>query len=476
MDVSQFEKYQQQGFTNIPVYKELILDTETALGLYLKLANTEYSYLFESVEGGEQWGRYSIIGLSSDTVIKVVNDELYINEIIQHANNNPLDVIEQYLGTFTTPKLSELGDFSGGLVGYFGYETIKYIEPRIKGNKADLIGVPDILLMLSKDIVVFDNLTHKVFIITHINPATQHYKDALDKIAEIEQSIQAVIPSSTTTPHTHPFVSHTGEEKYREYVATIKKYITSGDCMQVVPAHTMSSPYENDPFELYRILRILNPSPYMYYLNLGDFQVVGSSPEILAKVDKYQTATVKPIAGTRPRGATPQEDEALKEELLADAKEIAEHLMLIDLGRNDLGRIAQTGSVEVIKNMVIEKYSHVMHIVSTVECKIKDELTPMDVLKATFPAGTLSGAPKVRAMQIIEELEDYKRGVYGGAVGYLGFNNTMDTAIAIRTAIIKDNTIYAQAGAGIVYDSVPTKEWEETLHKAGAIISACNSL
>jgi anthranilate synthase component 1 len=476
MDISSFEKYKNLGFNNIPIFKKLTLDTQTALGLYLKLADNDYSYLFESVEGGEKWGRYSIIGLQCNKIIKVVQDEIFIDDNKQQTNENPLDFIHNYLAQFNTPKVPELGDFAGGLVGYFGYEAIKYIEPRIKCQNQDELQIPDILLMLSSDLIVFDNLKNTVFVITHINPNNSTYVDGINKIESILNLIDNPIPQYQNIAKDYDFVSNIGQNQYENIVAKIKEYITAGDCMQVVPSHRLSADFDNKPIELYRKLRVLNPSPYMYYLNLKDFFVAGSSPEILSKVDKDNIATVKPIAGTRPRGENESEDAELAADLLADKKEIAEHLMLIDLGRNDIGRIAKTGTVKVIKNMQIEKYSHVMHIVSTVSGEIQDNLSNIDVLKATFPAGTLSGAPKVRAMEIIEELENGKRGVYGGAVGYLGFNGTMDTAIAIRTAVIKDGKIFIQAGAGVVYDSVPIKEWEETLHKAGAIISACKQI
>lgn len=482
MNEQQFNQYKSKNYNNIPVFKELIIDTDTALGLYLKIANNNYSYLFESVEGGKKWGRYSIIGLQSETIIKVFGYDIFLQtgeKVTKITVENPLDWIEEYQQNFRTPSL-EIGDFSGGLVGYFGYETIRYIEPKLKNiNNKDILKTPDILLMLSKDLIVFDNLKNKVFIITHIDPNISSFDDGINKINAICEKVENNnIPqkSKTNTIDKEDFISNTGADNYKNSVFKIKEYIKKGDCMQVVPSQRLVADFDNDAIYLYRKLRIVNPSPYMYFLNLEDFQIVGSSPEILARVDKNFKATVRPLAGTRPRGKTKTEDIALEKELLGDEKEIAEHLMLIDLGRNDLGRIAKIGEVRVTDKLQIERYSHVMHIVSNVEAQVKQGLSSIDVLKATFPAGTLSGAPKIRAMEIIEEVESEKRGIYSGAVGYLGFNGTMDTAIAIRTAIVKDKKIYIQAGAGVVFDSDPQKEWDETMHKAGALINSAINL
>ena len=371
-------------------------------------------------------------------------------------------------------------EFNGGLVGYFGYEIIRYIEPRLKNiNKTDELEVADILLMLSNDIIVFDNLQNKAFVITHVNPENTSYEDALSRLDEIISSIDTPIPKLKYTSDnitSSDFVSSFGEENFKSAVRHIQKYIVAGDVMQVVPSQRLSCEFKAPPIELYRQLRRLNPSPYMYYLNLDDVFVVGSSPEILTRVDSNNRATVRPIAGTRYRGKTEAEDIALEKDLLADEKEIAEHLMLIDLGRNDLGRIAKTGSVDLTDKMFIERYSHVMHIVSNVECELKEGMSAIDVLKATFPAGTLSGAPKVRAMEIIDELEPLKRNIYSGAIGYLSWHGCMDMAIAIRTAVIKDETLYVQAGAGIVHDSIEQSEWDETMHKAQALIKAAEQV
>ncbi len=484
MNKSDFNQHVTDGYNHIPVYKSIALDIDTALGLYLKLANNSYSYLFESVEGGEKWGRYSMIGLSAQTVIKVFDYEVRIEQDGKLLDSNevedPLAWIEAYLQRYQVPKLDVLPDFNGGLVGYFGYEIIRYIEPKLSTiGQPDELGVADILLMLSNDLVVFDNLFNQVFIITHVNPNEQNYADAMAKLDAISARVcQPLVTSKYQSQQISEddFSSSFGEQNYKATVETIQQYIVAGDVMQVVPSQRLSAKFNAPPIELYRQLRRLNPSPYMYYLNLGDTVVVGSSPEILTRVDGKRCATVRPIAGTRSRGKTEQQDLALEKDLLADEKEIAEHLMLIDLGRNDLGRIAKTGTVKLTDKMFIERYSHVMHIVSNVECELQDNMSAMDVLRATFPAGTLSGAPKVRAMEIINEVEPLKRNIYSGAIGYLSWHGCMDMAIAIRTAVIKDEMLYVQAGAGIVHDSVPQSEWDETMHKARALIKAAEQV
>ena len=484
MNKASFNQHVVDGYNHIPVYKSVAIDTDTALGLYLKLANNPYSYLFESVQGGEKWGRYSMIGLHAQTVIKVFDHEVRIEqegELLKSTEEkDPLAWIEQYLNQYKVPELEALPDFNGGLVGYFGYEIIRYIEPRLSNiDKPDELGVADILLMVSNDLVVFDNLLNQAFVITHIDPSKQSYEDALGRLDEISKQIdQPLKPSDYQSDQIteQDFVSSFGEENYKDTVKKIQEYIVAGDVMQVVPSQRLSCKFSAPPVELYRQLRRLNPSPYMYYLNLGDTAIVGSSPEILTRVDGDRRATVRPIAGTRSRGANEKEDLALEKDLLSDEKEIAEHLMLIDLGRNDLGRIAKTGTVDLTDKMFVERYSHVMHIVSNVECELKDDMSAMDVLKATFPAGTLSGAPKVRAMEIINEVEPLKRNIYSGAIGYLSWHGCMDMAIAIRTAVVKDETLYVQAGAGIVYDSIPQSEWDETMHKARALIKAAEQV
>jgi anthranilate synthase component I len=480
MNKTIFNEYIDQGYNHIPVFREVVLDTDTALGLYLKLANNTYSYLFESVQGGEKWGRYSIIGLHAQTVIKVFDYEIQIekdsNIIERFQVEDPLAWIEQYQQQFKVPEIADLPEFNGGLVGYFGYEIIRYIEPKLKDIQLkDELNIADILLMVSNDLVVFDNLANKAFLLTHVNPEIQSYDQAMAYLDTIEADIDRPLVKQdyqSDNLTTQDFSSSFGEQNYKDVVEHIQRYIVAGDVMQVVPSQRLSAPYKAPSVELYRQLRRLNPSPYMYYLNLGDVDIIGSSPEILTRVDSQRRATVRPIAGTRARGKDPAHDLALEKDLLADEKEIAEHLMLIDLGRNDLGRIAKTGSVKLTDKMFVERYSHVMHIVSNVECDLKDGMSAMDALKATFPAGTLSGAPKVRAMEIINEVESLKRNIYSGAIGYLSWHGSMDMAIAIRTAIVKDEMLYVQAGAGIVHDSVPQLEWDETMHKAQALIAA----
>ena len=484
MEKSQFNSLVEKGFNHIPLSREVLVDTDTPLALYLKLANNPYSYFLESVQGGEKWGRYSFVGLAAETVIKVNDYDVSIEKNgklhKQYKVEDPLAWIEDYQSKFKVPQLEELPDFNGGLVGYFGYEIIKFIEPKLKNiKKKDELNVPDILLMVSNDLLVVDNLTSKVHIITHINPEKESFEAGLSKLNIIEKNIRELFnfeSTSTENIESEDFVSSFGKENFVNAVEKVQKYITAGDVMQVVPSQRLSCSFKSDPIELYRQLRILNPSPYMYFLNLDGFAIVGSSPEILTRVDNNNVATIRPIAGTRSRGKNIQEDLENEKDLLSDEKEIAEHLMLIDLGRNDLGRIAKTGSVNLTDKMFIERYSHVMHIVSNVECELKEDMSSIDVLKATFPAGTLSGAPKVRAMEIIDEVETLKRNIYSGAIGNLSWHGGMDLAIAIRTAVIKDEVLYVQAGAGIVYDSIPEMEWQETMDKAQALIKAAQNI
>ncbi len=470
----------------IPLVREAPADLDTPLSVYLKLADTAYTYLFESVQGGERWGRYSIIGLPCREIIRARGKEITVEvdgEIVRRETvADPLDWIEDYAGQFAVPALPDMPRLTGGLVGYFGYDTIRHIEPRLAGNpawkhKPDPLGTPDILLMLSEELIVFDNLTGKLFAIVHANAddaADQaRGQSRLDEIlARMRQPlVMPPAPVLDADAGEVEFVSGFTQQAYEAAVERIREYIRAGDVMQVVPSQRLTAPYSGSPLGLYRALRSLNPSPYMYCLNLGDHHVVGASPEILVREEDGEI-TLRPIAGTRPRGHTEAEDRALEAEMLADPKEIAEHLMLIDLGRNDIGRVCETGSVRVTDQMIVERYSHVMHIVSNVVGRLKPGTSAMDALRATFPAGTLSGAPKIRAMEIIDELEPVRRGVYSGAVGYMAWNGNMDTAIAIRTAVIKDGEIHVQAGAGIVADSVPEKEWEETMNKARAVIRA----
>jgi anthranilate synthase component 1 len=481
MSPEQFQHYARQGYNRIPVARQILADLDTPLSAYLKLADAPYSYLFESVHGGEKWGRYSIIGLPCRSLVKVRGETVAlvrdgeIQETIQ--TENPLRWLENFSSGFKSPESKTLPRFTGGLVGYFGYETMGYIEPRLKSDKADPIGAPDILLMVSEELLVFDNLSGKLILITHADPAET---DALEKAeARLDDWVKILREKTLPRRESHPprqvdeadFISGFTQEGFENAVRRVKEYIVEGDVMQVVLSQRLSIPYAAAPMDLYRALRCLNPSPYMYHLNLGDFHVVGSSPEILVRLED-ETVTVRPIAGTRKRGKTPEEDLALEKDLLADPKEIAEHLMLIDLGRNDVGRVAQTGAVRVTDKMIIERYSHVMHIVSNVVGRIKQGMNAFDALIATFPAGTVSGAPKIRAMEIIAELEPVKRGVYSGAVGYIGWSGNLDTAIAIRTAVIKDGILHIQAGAGIVHDSIPLNEWEETMNKGRAVFRA----
>ena len=484
MQFSQFNTLVEEGYNHIPLSREVVVDTDTPLALYLKLANTPFTYFLESVQGGEKWGRYSFIGLAAETIIKVNEYEIFVekNGHLQEkfVVQDPLAWIEDFQEQFKVPQLDSLPDFNGGLVGYFGYEIIRYIEPKLKNiEKKDELNVPDILLMVSNDLLVVDNLTSKVHIITHVSPEDGSFDDGIAKLDLIESNIKKSFEHDATQSEkikSQDFISSFGKNNFVHAVEKVQKYITAGDVMQVVPSQRLSCKFNSNPVELYRQLRILNPSPYMYYLNLDDFAIVGSSPEILTRVDNNNVATIRPIAGTRSRGKTEEEDKDNEKDLLSDEKEIAEHLMLIDLGRNDLGRIAKTGTVNLTDKMFIERYSHVMHIVSNVECELKDDMSSIDVLRATFPAGTLSGAPKVRAMEIIDEVENLKRNIYSGAIGNLSWHGGMDLAIAIRTAIVKNDVLYVQAGAGIVHDSVPEMEWQETMDKAQALIRAAQNI
>ena len=477
-----FNKLAKKGYNRIPLMCEVLADLDTPLSTYTKICNFPYSYLFESVEGGEKWGRYSIIGLPAKKIISVTGEKIKITEnsklIDEYNTNDPLKEIEKIQQSYKVAQIEGMPRFSGGLVGYFGYETIRYIEPKLnKNNKEDPIGSPDILLMVSDEVVVFDNLSGKLFIIVHADPKKNDaYSNALQRLDDISGMLRDNQNNKSQSDNSrdvdeNDFVSGFTQKNYEKAVDTIKNYIVNGDAMQVVLSQRLSIPFQSKPINLYRALRSLNPSPYMYFLDLEDFQIVGSSPEILVRLED-NIVTVRPIAGTRPRGETKSEDLTLEKDLLEDPKELAEHLMLIDLGRNDLGRVADMGSVNLTDKMIIERYSHVMHIVSNVTGELKKGMNAMDVLRSTFPAGTVSGAPKIRAMEIIDELEPVKRGVYSGAVGYISWNGNMDTAIAIRTAVIKDKTLHIQAGAGIVADSIPKNEWDETMNKGRAIFKA----
>ncbi len=481
MTLDDFAAHAAQGYNRIPLLREALADLDTPLSTYLKLANGPYSYLFESVQGGEKWGRYSIIGLPCRTVLRVTGRVITVTtdgvEVERTEVDDPLAWIETFAARYHVAPVAGLPRFTGGLVGYFGYDTVRYIEPRLGPcRKPDPLNTPDILLLVSEEVIVFDNLSGRLYLVVHADPAQT------DAVAQAERRLDELVTmlaQATPRPAMHravqvsedDFVSGFTKAGYEQAVVRIKDYILAGDAMQVVISQRLSVPFSAQPLDLYRALRSLNPSPYMFNLDLGDFHVVGSSPEILVRLEEGMV-TVRPIAGTRRRGADEAQDHALELELLADPKERAEHLMLIDLGRNDIGRVCETGTVQVTEQMQVERYSHVMHIVSNVTGQLRKGLSAMDTLRATFPAGTVSGAPKVRAMEIIDELEPVKRGIYAGAVGYLSWYGNMDTAIAIRTAVIKDGTLHIQAGAGIVADSVPKYEWMETMNKGRAVFRA----
>lgn len=480
----------KQGFNRIPLVKEVLADLETPLSLYIKLTQAfgkTNTYLLESVLGGERFGRFSFIGLPAKTIIKTVGTPISpVNEVVTEGKlvetntDNPLDFIDAYFKRFKVAVPPGLPRFCGGLAGYFGYDTVRYIESRLaKHSLPDELGVPDIQLMLTEELAVIDNVAGKIYLIVYADPSkadsfdsTQaRLKDLLSCLSK-PVSMPASLPSTKTE-----LIRKFKADAFENAVLKTKEYILAGDCMQVVIGQRISKPFTDSPLALYRALRSLNPSPYMYFYDFGDMQIVGSSPEILVRQEQRaaeKIVTIRPLAGTRPRGENPADDERLAKELLADPKEIAEHVMLIDLARNDVGRIAKTGSVKVTDSMSIEKYSHVQHIVSSVEGHLLDNMSNMDVLRATFPAGTLSGAPKIRAMEIIDEMEIVKRGVYGGAVGYLSFSGDMDVAIAIRTGVIRDGVLHSQAGAGVVADSDPTAEWKETEAKARAVLTAAD--
>ena len=475
-------EFKQQGYSHVPLMREVLADLDTPVSTYLKLARGPYSYLFESVEGGAQWGRYSIIGLPCRTVLRVSGSEVTVESggvvTERETSEEPMAAVRRFQRRFRVPDIADMPRFTGGIVGYFGYDTIRYIETHLGPcHKPDPLQVPDILLMVSDEVLVFDNLSGRLYLVVHVDlremEAWESGQARLDEL--VDQLRQARVPvggdSGIRDVEESDFRSGFAQAEFENAVERSREYIRSGDIMQVVLSQRLYIPYQASPIDLYRALRTVNPSPYMYFLDLGGFEIVGSSPEILVRLDDG-TVTVRPIAGTRRRGRDREDDLRLEKELLADPKELAEHLMLVDLGRNDVGRVAQIGSVKLTEKMLVERYSHVMHIVSNVEGALRDDLDAVDVLCATFPAGTVSGAPKVRAMEIIDELEPDKRGIYSGAVGYIGWNGNMDTAIAIRTAVIKDGVLHIQAGAGIVADSIPSREWMETMNKGRAIFRA----
>ncbi len=495
MNAPELKQFAAQGFNRVALLAESLIGQETPLSLYLKLtqgSGQKNTYLLESVYGGERFGRYSIIVLPARTLLRSVgNPELPRNEvvlddkIIETNQDNPLDFIDAYFKRFKVAPQTNLPRFCGGLAGYFGYDTVRYIEKRLaKHSLPDEIGVPDIQLMLTEELAVVDNVAGQIYFIVYVDPNDENaHKAGTARLAELQAQLKNAVDTEKEFPETPN--KENGVELIRKFkaadfenaVCKTKDYILAGDCMQVVIGQRISRPYAQSPLQLYKALRSLNPSPYMYFYDFGNLQIVGSSPEILVRQEKRENrkmVTIRPLAGTRRRGSSPEEDAQLAKELLADPKEIAEHVMLIDLARNDVGRIAKTGTVKVTDSMVIEKYSHVQHIVSSVEGELKDNMSNMDVLRATFPAGTLSGAPKIRAMEIIDEMEITKRGIYGGAAGYLSFSGDMDVAIVIRTGVIKDGMLHSQAGAGVVADSDPTSEWKETEAKARAVLAAAD--
>ncbi len=478
---AEYNRLANDGYNRIPLHAEVLADLDTPVSAYLKIAQGPYSYLFESVQGGEKWGRYSIIGLPCATVVRVTGDVLLIEqegeEIHRQHTDDPLAAIQGIHRQFKVPEIESLPRFDGGLVGYFSYDTVRFIEPQLGDTDLpDPIGASDIVLMVSDEILVFDNLSGRLHIIVHTDPESDDaYQSGCERLDQLKEQIAGL-----SVNHAIPIGREVGEDDFRssfsrdDFEAAVercKDYIESGDIFQVVLSQRLSIPFDAEPMTLYRALRTVNPSPYMYFLDLDDLQIVGSSPEILVRLEDDEV-TVRPIAGTRRRGQNEEDDRRLEQELISDPKELAEHLMLVDLGRNDVGRIAETGSVKLTSKMQVERYSHVMHIVSNVTGELREDLDAIDALRATFPAGTVSGAPKVRAMEIINELEPVKRGIYAGAVGYIGWNGNMDTAIAIRTAVIADGELHIQAGAGIVADSIPANEWQETLNKGRAIFRA----
>jgi anthranilate synthase component 1 len=482
MTLSEFENLARQGYNRIPLVETAFADLETPLSVYLKLAGSQaHSFLLESVLGGERFGRYSFIGLPARTLLKTNGwrTEVITNGQVQATHEgNPLDFIAAYQTRFHVPQLPGMPRFCGGLAGYFAYDTVRYIEPRLAATeKPKGLGTPDILLLQTEELAVIDNLSGRLHLMVYANPAEpQAYQQALERLHALRERLSQAVQAPAVTPTAcEPVQRHFHKEDYVKAVLQSKELIAAGDMMQVQIGQRLEKRFTASPLSLYRALRSVNPSPYMYFYDMGDFQIVGASPEILVRQEHTEAGkkiTIRPIAGTRPRGATPELDLALETELLADPKERAEHVMLIDLARNDIGRIAQTGSVKVTEAFVVERYSHVMHIVSNVEGLLQPGMTNLDVLKATFPAGTLTGAPKIRAMEVIDELEPVKRGIYGGACGYLSFAGDMDVAIAIRTGIVKDNTLFVQAAAGVVADSIADMEWQETEAKARALLRA----
>ena len=485
----EFKSLASQGYNRIPLIAEAFADLETPLTLYLKLAQTQRggknTFLLESVVGGERFGRYSFIGLPASTLLRATGKKVEIvknDEVVETHEGNPLDFIANFQARYKVALRPGMPRFCGGLAGYFAYDTVRHIEPRLAHSAPkDDLHLPEIQLLVTEELAVIDNLSGKLYLIVYADPTQpEAYSKARARLKDLRAMLRRTVDAPVTSSSVRTeSVREFSREAYLAAVVKAKEYIMAGDLMQVQIGQRIKKGYVDAPLSLYRALRSLNPSPYMYFYNFGDMQIVGASPEILVRnetVNDGKKVTIRPLAGTRPRGSTPETDAALAKELLADPKEIAEHVMLIDLARNDIGRIAETGSVKVTDRFVVEKYSHVQHIVSNVEGTLQNGMSNLDVLKATFPAGTLSGAPKVRAMELIDELEIVKRGIYGGACGYLSFGGEMDLAIAIRTGVIKDGTLYVQAAAGIVADSVPEMEWQETENKARAVLRAAEQV
>jgi len=493
----EFKALAAQGYNRIPLIAETYADLDTPLAIYLKLAhsgpqNGHMTCLMESVVGGERFGRYSFIGLPAQTVIRAtgtLTEVLRDGQVVETHEGDPLAFIEQYQTRFKVALPPGMPRFCGGLAGYFGYDTVRHIEtrlgPAIKPYPEGMEGTPDIMLMHVDELVIVDNLAGRTYLMVYADPRQpEAYSRAQRRLLDLRARLRRPVD----IPYSHPSMLTEEQRDFKktDYLSAVhraKEYIAAGDLMQVQIGQVISKPFRDSPLSLYRALRSLNPSPYMYYWNFGDFQVVGSSPEILVRQEQIQDngvaksqITIRPLAGTRKRGATPEQDQALAEELQADPKEIAEHVMLIDLARNDVGRVAEVGSVKVTDTMSIERYSHVMHLVSNVAGNLNPGMSSMDVLRAAFPAGTLTGAPKVRAMEIIDELEPVRRGIYGGAAGYLSYGGEMDVAIAIRTGVIKNGMLFVQAAAGIVADSAPELEWAETEAKARAVLRAAEQV
>lgn len=476
--LADFRKKLKKG-NLIPVWKEVLADFDTPVSAFRKIESGDYTFLLESVEGGEKWGRYSFLGTEPSVIFRSRGKDI---EIIEDGKSkkkkgNPIDCLRELMSRYKPVHTDELPRFHGGAVGYFSYDIVRFVED-LPDVKADELGLWDSLFMITDSVLVFDNVNHKIKIIcnayvSHPEKAEEAYNGAVERIEEIISRLRKPLGfyESAGKNGGPELVSNFKPEDYKEAVRKTKEYITAGDIIQAVISQRWKTKLDVDPFDLYRALRVLNPSPYMFYLKTGTETLVGSSPEVMVRVEDGEVES-RPIAGTKPRGKTEAEDRELEEELLSDPKERAEHIMLVDLARNDLGRISETGSVKVDELMIVERYSHVMHIVSNVISRLRADKDAFDVVKATFPAGTLSGAPKVRAMEIIEEMEPSRRGAYGGAVGYFSFSGNMDTCITIRTFVIKDGEIFIQAGAGIVADSDPEREYQETVNKVKALVRA----